>query len=485
MVTDDGVDLRQALAEWLLVRENGTSFSLLSSEIETEHRNGRVLLGIFDDRGFRMFRVESCDVGDEISMAVSAGPGSPRERLRLVPRTSAGDLSAAVEAARLQRAGEIAALAERALGPATIVRISLSAERGRLAHIILRKPDGGQFALASDVTETLSHEATLCSVLVWAERLAARRKQPIDEVWIAANKRRSREVRRALALLKPAAAKRFNVLELPAKTGGEAIVRSRLTLAELWRDKPRPIVLPANTPSELAGSILSLAPDETDVVHARHGETLRYNGLPFARVRSVMEKQRAWFGTAKRRAELNGGSLEELGRLAEELKTYRRADAANKRHELYRAMPEAWLESMLKRNIKALDANLILSPLYAQFRTSLDTIDLLALRKDGRLVVIEVKTVPDRQMVLQAADYWRKIELQRRKGVLERAGVFGSLAIAPRPAVLYAVAPALCFDRTFEGFARMLSPEIELWRFELHRNWREEIKVIARRNYSG
>jgi len=110
-------------------------------------------------------------------------------------------------------------------------------------------------------------------------------------------------------------------------------------------------------------------------------------------------------------------------------------------------------------------------------------IDLLALRRDGRLVIIEIKASPDRETPFQAADYWRKIEHLRRRGELRRSRVFGELEMIDKPALVYAVAPALSFHRDFEHFARMLSPEIELWRFELHENWREDIKVIARRNY--
>ena len=106
-------------------------------------------------------------------------------------------------------------------------------------------------------------------------------------------------------------------------------------------------------------------------------------------------------------------SWKDLAELVVTLEINRSADAPNKRHEHYRTAPEAWLESILRRNIKLLDANLILSPIYNQFRSSNDKIDLLALRKDGRLVIIELKTQPDREMVFQAADYWRKIDLQR------------------------------------------------------------------------
>jgi len=62
--------------------------------------------------------------------------------------------------------------------------------------------------------------------------------------------------------------------------------------------------------------------------------------------------------------------------------------------------------------------------------------------------------------------------------------LFGSIEIADKPALIYIVAPALSFHFDFEYFTRMLHPEVELWRWELHENWREQIKVIARRNYS-
>ncbi|MFN6962464.1 MAG: hypothetical protein ACK4S4_01730 [Pyrinomonadaceae bacterium] len=50
-----------------------------------------------------------------------------------------------------------------------------------------------------------------------------------------------------------------------------------------------------------------------------------------------------------------------------------------------------------------------------------------------------------------------------------------------RPALVYLVAPALAFHRDHEFFAAAISPEIEMWRFELHEDWRREIKVIGRR----
>src|SRR5688572_21230100 len=257
----------------------------------------------------------------------------------------------------------------------------------------------------------------------------------------------------------------------------------RPELAALWREKARKIKLPAAiTPSETAEKILALSPEKTDVVFSRQGETIRFHGLPFARVRIVAGQQKSWFGIDRNRRQLNANTWCELVDLVGQLQTYRNPDTPNKRHELYRAAPEAWLESILRRNIKQLDANLILSPIYNQFRASADKIDLLAIRRDGRLVIIELKASPDRETVFQAADYWRKIELQRRRGELARIHAFGDMDILDKPALVYAVAPALSFHRDFGYFAKTLADEIELWRFELHENWRGAIRVLGRRN---
>ena len=95
-------------------------------------------------------------------------------------------------------------------------------------------------------------------------------------------------------------------------------------------------------------------------------------------------------------------------------------------------------------------------------------------------MIIELKTQPDREMIFQAADYWRKIELQRRRGVLAEADLFDGREIADQPALVYLAAPAWSFHRDFEFFARTISPEIELWRLELHENWRENVRVVGR-----
>ena len=202
---------------------------------------------------------------------------------------------------------------------------------------------------------------------------------------------------------------------------------------ELWSKKlARFPPVAAATASELSLAIVAEAPDAIDVVHARHGETLRYFGLPFARVRSLLGREKVWFGINRaHRRLLDESTWNDWQNLLHDLREHRSASAFDHRHAFYRAAPEAWLESLLRRDITKLDPGLIIAPLHAQFRTArgaklgIRPIDLLALRQDGRLVVIELKVSEDREHVLQGADYWRRVEAHRRRGHIARAKLFG------------------------------------------------------------
>lgn len=481
------VTLLDAHAEWLIVNGTGRAFPVTRSEIETESTNRGMLFGMIGENGFRSRRVVAFELDDdEIDLTVAAHFGGEAETLRLVPRVSAAVLAANVELARLERANEIASLVEENEEDVRIIRVGLNAGSGRFAEIVLERGPGVRFAVFSDIAGAATAESMLAISIIWFERLQARAKKPVRELYIIAEKRSAANLQKLHGLLKATVRSSIRVFELNRTGGDESLKpRAEITVSRLWREKPKKLNLPEEiVPGETARRIIDLSPDAINVMHSRHGETLRFNGMTFARVRKMAGKESAWFGITRIKRPLNEQTWPEMERLVEDLKAYRTVETASKRHDFYRHSPESWLESILRRNIKLLDVNLILAPIYNQFRTAAaDKIDLLALRRDGRLVVIEIKASPDRETPFQAADYWRKIEHLRRRGELRRVRVFGDLEIIDKPPLVYAVAPALGFHRDFEHFARMLTPEIELWRFELHENWRREIKVIARRNY--
>lgn len=479
---DSQTEIRRFLnahQEWLLIHASGKSFALQKSEFEISFERGKMLFGFLDAKGFQVWRVREFQISNgEILFDLTRNFEKERDKVRLVPRTSAREMSAAVELARLEKANEIARLIAKNFPPAKLVRVALNQETGRFAQIIFENARKKQTAALADVSDQAAPEILLTSALFWLTKLQNRRKNPIDDVWILAEKRAAKNLQRLHALLCKNWKNRIKILEI----SGEGVEElDELTINDLWREKPTKLALAGSAEiSRTAREIVALAPAKTDIIFSKNGETVRFLGLPFARVRKVFEKEKAWFGIERDRRILTETSRADFEKLLEDLKIYRRADSPNKRHALFRLAPEAWLEAILRQNIKLLDANLILSPIYNQFRTARDKIDLLALRRDGRLIIIELKVAPDREMIFQAADYWRKIELLRRRGELEKARVFGEKRIADAPALVYLVAPTLSFHRDFSFLAKTVSNEIEIFRFDLNENWRADLKVLRR-----
>ena len=468
--------------EWLIVRENGLTLPMLRSEIEIINSK----FGFVGENGLTVRTIDDFEIdGIELVVRLSSKIKNEKETVRFVPRESAKELRVNIELARLQKANEISKIFAASIVDSKLVRVSLNKGNGRVAQIEVEDKFKIRTAAIADVTNSLTHESLLATALKLHDDLRARRKNPIARFAIVAERRQARSLQKLLALLNKGARENISIYEIDRK-GAVPVAKElrQLKMFELWRERVRKLKYPESIdPTETASKIIEMSPDNIDLVVSKNGETLRFLGMPFARVRETMGREQAWFGVGKVRKPINESAKRAFRELREQLELHRRSDPPSKRHDWYRLASEAWLESILRRNINQLDANLILSPIYNQFRSSSDKIDLLAIRKDGRLVIIEIKTSPDRDTIFQAADYWRKIELQRRRCVLTEARLFGSNEIADKSALVYIVAPALSFHFEFEYFARTLNPEIELWRWELHENWRSEIKVVARRRY--
>lgn len=486
----NAAELREIVSsrhEWLLVRELGESFALGKHEIEVVEDGERTHFGFLDGKGFHSWRLNGFGrEADEITIDVAGSFTKNREMMRLIPRVSASVLATEIEAARLNIANEIADLIIKNYPGTKLGRVALNETNGRFAQIAFDTADKIPMVAISDVTASMTVEAIFTAAMLWLDKLGLRKKKPFLDIWIVCERRQAKNAQKLHALLTGRWKAKITVIEINRKNDPPRLIElPKRKFRDLWREKANKIKLPGGQPmSRIATEIRRLSPDNIDIIYTKQGETLRFLGLPFARVRTTMGIEKAWFGTQRERRPLTNENWDVFCKLVVELELNRSFEPAGKRHEFYRSAPEAWLESILRRDITMLDANLVLSPIYHQFRSSSDKIDLLALRRDGRLVIIELKTQPDREMVFQSTDYWRKIELQRRRGLLAAANLFDGREIADRPAIIYLAAPAWSFHRDFEYFAKAVSPDIELWRFELHEAWRQEVKVIARVRYS-
>ncbi|HEV7397556.1 MAG TPA: hypothetical protein VGN86_13675, partial [Pyrinomonadaceae bacterium] len=60
------------------------------------------------------------------------------------------------------------------------------------------------------------------------------------------------------------------------------------------------------------------------------------------------------------------------------------------------------------------------------------------------------------------------------------ARLFGEMKISEESPLVYLVAPTLRFHRTFQTLARSITPEIEIYRFDINEDWRNGVRVMRR-----
>lgn len=487
-------ELIDAHGEWLYAQASSGGECVRNSECDFRVSHGRLLFSCWTNQGLVVWRINGWEwTGQKLILAASRRMGAKRARLELIPRLGVEAISASISDARRERCSRLATLACAVYGRgAKVERATLSAgarshQPGKYARILLRHHNLERIAVAGTVAGASDPDvaAFLSSTLIWFTRAGERAHAPyLRKLWLVVEKDGAESLAQLLALLRVDLRRIIRLFQIDDEWQTLTPLRSPELPEILSVPQGRYRRPPRESLSESAQEIIALAPDAIDVVRARHGETLRYHGLAFARVRRVMETESVWFGTdgGERRRLLDDTTKEEWWKLLRDLQEHRLAESADTHHALYRAAPEAWLESMLRRDITRLDPGLRLSPLYAQFRASQlgssRPVDLLALRHDGRLVVIELKVSEDREHVFQGADYWRRTELYRRQGHLTRARLFGEATIAAGPPLVYLVAPTLRFHRSFNLLARALTPEIELYRFDINEDWRAGVRVM-------
>lgn len=163
---------------------------------------------------------------------------------------------------------------------------------------------------------------------------------------------------------------------------------------------------------------------------------------------------------------------------------YRDPDAPDRLHALYRAAPERWLESQVRRHLQEIEANLDPGTIYGQCLGSLDgersALDLLAIDRDGRLNILELKATEDIHLPLQAFDYWLRMRHHLDRGEFAATGYFPSRVISSLPPRVFLVCPALHFHPMTEAVVQFLPSECEIIRIGLNGDWRKRLDVVTR-----
>lgn len=237
--------------------------------------------------------------------------------------------------------------------------------------------------------------------------------------------------------------------------------------------------------------VLALAPQAEAAVLSSSEVALRLYGLEIARVRVTNVP-----GTFRVEEEIIFGPPGYETRLTEEtepafaefISTVVAARCAEgDRHDpLWRMYPERWLESLVFKNVAAVDSRLDPAHVYSQVpafsASDRAMIDVLTCTREGRLAVLELKADEDIHLPLQGLDYWARVLWHHNRGEFQQHGYFTGVQLSPRPPLLLLVAPSLRVHPAVDTLLRYFSPQIEWMLVGVDENWREGIRVIYRKS---
>jgi hypothetical protein len=237
--------------------------------------------------------------------------------------------------------------------------------------------------------------------------------------------------------------------------------------------------------------VLALAPQAEIAVLSPTEISFRLHGLEFARTRATNVP-----GSFRVEEELIFGPPGYETRFTEEIEPAFREFIAtvvaarqtdgDRRDPLWRMYPERWLESLVFKNVTAIDSRLDPAHVYSQVpafsASDRAMIDVLTCTRDGRVAVLELKADEDIHLPLQGLDYWARVLWHHSRGELHEYGYFTGVELSPHPPLLILVAPSLRVHPAVDTLLRYFSPSIEWMIAGVDERWREGIKVIYRKS---
>lgn len=452
-----------------------------------EFSYGKLILSCWGDGWSRSWRVISAEISPE-RITIECAKQMGLKRCALTLTRGAGVRQAAQ--ARKEFAGTLAAMIEANL-PGLRVERAVTARNDRRhlsgvhARLVIR--DRGKRFAGIGVSEgelQPNVDTALAAGLIWVEELR-RRSGSVEGLMIFAPRCDTIAIRlTAIAASTPVSLFRINETKGkidPVSPFDQGDLNDSFRKAARRAHWPRPGMLPPDC-AMLVESVRRLAPDHIEIHHRGAWVSLSIRGLEVARV--WINRRRVEFGIGEARQRLDHRNELELKRLIEEAIERRRPEAEFRNEMVFRYQPERWLESIISRDVTALDSTLDPRFVYSQVPTyrgeQRTFIDLLAVTREGRLVVMELKVSEETEFPFQGLDYWLRVEWHRARGDFHRRGYFEGLSLIDVPPLLYLVAPLFRFHETTKLVAGSIHERVPVYRIGLNEDWRSAIRVLVR-----
>lgn len=452
----------------------------------------KLIVSCWGDGWSRSWRVLSCDLSPE-RLTLECAKQMGLKRCALTLSRGAGVRQAAQ--ARKEFARKLAAMIEANL-PGIRVEHAVAARNDRRhlsgVHVRLVIRDRGKRWAGIGVSESELQptvDAALGAGLTWLGELR-RRSGPVEGLMIFAPRCDTIAIR----LTGISAATKIALFRIDETKGAieSAAPFDQGDLNDSFRKAarrahwPRPGMLPPDC-AMLVESVRRLAPDHIEAHHRGPWVSLSIRGLEVARV--WINRRRVEFGIGEARVKLDQRNEHELERLIQETISRRRPESELRNEMVFRFQPERWLESIISRDVTALDSTLDPSFVYSQVPTyrgeQRTFIDLLAATREGRLVVMELKVSEETEFPFQALDYWLRVEWHRSRGDFHRRGYFEGLSLIDAPPLLYLVAPLFRFHETTKLVAASIHERVPVYRIGINEDWRSGVRVLLRERLNG
>lgn len=448
---------------------------------------GKLIISFWSQDFSQSWRVVGIDAHPErLRLDLTRKMGIERIHLELRPLDAPDDRAPGAHFVRRQSAEAMMGSLRSHFPAVTIERVwtgraSIPGLSSIYARVVFQSGQRRMAALAMEEGDSDEGSAHLLTAgILWITALSAEAR-PVERCLLLVPKSQTRGVARCMTSLSAGFRSRLELYEWsPAEGALEPIqpVDQGLLFDPATTRLPKVSRLPTSAGAE-PEILRSLPPAIRAFRHPSTGElAIRCRGLEIGRITSRGQRVNPTVAQAAGMP-VDGCTIEQL---AERVATIRHAQCEDRWHPLYRWQAERWLEEMIRDEPTAIDPELDPGLIYPQIPAHDDggrgLVDLLGMRSNGRLVIMELKVTEDVRLPMQGLDYWLRVEWHRRRGDFRRRGYFPGKNIAPQPAALYLVAPIFEFHRGFEGVARGISAEVPVFQIGINANWRSRIKVL-------
>jgi len=468
-------------------------FASANYACSTEH--GKCLLHLWSEERNTVRRVLDAAVKNGVLRLTVQRFGQARPGVMEICRDRDRRTPTAKKAARATYQRLLGRVLERSFRDFTPGRLSTAADLERSFGPVytrgeLRRGNSSWAVLGVNGQEAQSAiDASVTFGLLWLEACRHQSRTLVEGLKLFVPAGRSAIARERMALLNYQAA-RFELYELDEHEGSIEPMDSRdrgNIATRLVRVPDEPMVR-----SRFAAAIArvaELAPEAEIRVLSSTEMAFRLCGLEFARAQVAQAPgfrnvEEIVFGVGPYQATLTDDNAAELAGFVHAIRAARRP-GGQRANALWRMQPERWLESLVTRDVSALDTRLDPACVYSQVpafsASDRAMIDVLTLTRERRLAVVELKADEDIHLPLQGLDYWARVEWHRARGEFQKFGYFPGIEIAPKPPLLLLVAPALHVHPATDALLRYIAPEIECELVGIGEKWREGIQVVFRK----